>query len=74
MLEAITLCEEIVGKKLNWKYVDTNRIGDHIWWISNMKKFCQHYPGWSPQYNVRDILEQIVTNNRDRWTADHAFA
>ena len=67
MLEAIDLCEEVAGKKLDWKYADTNRIGDHIWWISDMRKFCQHYPQWQLQYDVRDIVEQIVTANVDRW-------
>jgi len=67
MLEAIDLCEEVAGKKLDWKYADTNRIGDHIWWISDMRKFRQHYPQWQLQYDVRDIVEQIVTANVDRW-------
>ena len=67
MLEAIALSEELVGKTLNWSYDDSNRIGDHIWWISGMSKFRQHYPKWQPQYNVRDIIEQIVTQNMTRW-------
>ena len=67
MLEAIAMSEELVGKKLNWTYADTNRIGDHIWWISDMGKFRQHYPQWQPQYDVRDIIEQIVTSNGERW-------
>jgi CDP-paratose 2-epimerase len=68
MLEAIQLSEELVGKKLNWTYADTNRIGDHIWWISDMGKFRRHYPQWQPQYDVRDIIEQIVTSNAERWS------
>ena len=67
MLEAITLSEELVGKKLDWTYADTNRIGDHIWWISDIGKFRQHYPQWQPQYDIRDIIEQIVTSNVERW-------
>src|SRR4051795_13292687 len=42
MLEAIDLCEEISSRKLNWSYDETNRIGDHIWWISNVRKFQAH--------------------------------
>jgi CDP-paratose 2-epimerase len=67
MLEAIAMSEELVGKKLNWTYADANRIGDHIWWISDMGKFRQHYPQWQPQYDVRDIIEQMVTSNAERW-------
>lgn len=69
MLEAIALCEEIAGKKLNWKLVDTNRIGDHVWWISDISKFRSHYPAWNLRYNLRDILVQIFENSKDRWVA-----
>jgi CDP-paratose 2-epimerase len=61
MLEAIELCETISGKKLNWTYVEDNRIGDHIWWISDVRKFQQHYPAWRFRYGIRDILTEIHT-------------
>ena len=59
MLEAIQLCEEISGKKLSWDYVEDNRIGDHIWWISDVRKFREHYPAWNFRYGLRNILEEI---------------
>ena len=59
MLEAIDLCEEISGRKLTWSYEETNRIGDHIWWISDVRKFQKHYPGWKFQYSLREILDEI---------------
>src|SRR5213595_3299220 len=59
MLEAIELCEQISNKKLNWRYEETNRIGDHIWWISDVRKFQTHYPNWNFRYGMRDILEEI---------------
>ena len=59
MQEAIALCEEISGKKMNYVYADDNRIGDHIWWIGDTRKFQQHYPDWSYQYDIRAILEEI---------------
>jgi CDP-paratose 2-epimerase len=59
MLEAINLCEEISGKKLSWKYEEANRIGDHIWWISDVRKFQAHYPGWKFRYGLREIMEEI---------------
>jgi CDP-paratose 2-epimerase len=67
MLEAIGLCEDIVGKKLQWTYADANRIGDHIWWISDVRKFRQHYPNWQCKYDLQDILLQMLQNNSDRW-------
>ena len=59
MLEAITMCEQITGKKMNYSYSESNRIGDHIWYISDLGKFKAHYPGWSWQYGLTDILSQI---------------
>jgi CDP-paratose 2-epimerase len=69
MLEAIDLCENISGRKLNWKYVDENRVGDHIWWIGDLRRFQSHYPGWKLEYDVPRILEEIYELNRERWAA-----
>ncbi len=65
MLEAIKKCEEITGNKMNWDYREANRIGDHIWWISDVSKFRSDFPEWDYQFNLDDILVQIfegVTN------------
>ncbi len=59
MLESIALCEEISGKKLDHTYVEDNRIGDHIWWVSDVRKFQGHYPNWKYQYDLRGILNEI---------------
>jgi CDP-paratose 2-epimerase len=59
MAEAIELCEKITGKPMNYEYSETNRIGDHIWWISDVSKFKSHYPNWSWKYDINDILTQI---------------
>ncbi len=59
MLEAIDLCEEISGKKLSWTYVEDNRIGDHIWWVSDVGKFQSHYPQWQYRYGIHEILGEI---------------
>ncbi|MEI6426841.1 MAG: NAD-dependent epimerase/dehydratase family protein [Pseudanabaena sp. ELA607] len=67
MLEAIHFCEVIAGKKLAWTYEEANRIGDHIWWISNVQKFKSHYPSWDVTYTVTDILKEIFTQNISRW-------
>ena len=68
MLEAIQHCEAIADKKLSWSYVESNRIGDHIWWISNVQKFKNHYPNWELKYTVKDILKEIFIENVSRWS------
>jgi CDP-paratose 2-epimerase len=59
MTEAIEICESITGNKMNFSYAEDNRIGDHIWYISDVSKFKNHYPEWTYKYNLNDILEQI---------------
>jgi len=63
MLEAIEKCEEITGKKLNYSYSDANRIGDHIWYISDVSKFKSHYPNWDFKYDLEDIIVEIYENS-----------
>ncbi|BAY92055.1 MULTISPECIES: NAD-dependent epimerase/dehydratase family protein [unclassified Tolypothrix] len=67
MLEAIGHCEAITDKKLTWNYVESNRIGDHIWWISDVQKFKSQYPNWELTYTITDILQEIFNENIARW-------
>ena len=43
-----------------WTYEENNRVGDHIWWISDVRKFKSHFPEWEYRYGIREILEEIV--------------
>ena len=67
VIEAINLAQEVVGEELDWTYEDTNRVGDHIWWIGDNGRFEAHYPEWRLDYDVQRILEEIRDTNRDRW-------
>jgi CDP-paratose 2-epimerase len=66
MLEGIKLCETITGNKMNYTYAEANRIGDHIWYISDMSKFKAHYPLWTWKYNLEDILSQMFNEIKER--------
>ncbi len=61
MLEAITKIEHITGKKAKIKYIDQNRIGDHIWYISDVTKYQKHYPDWKYKYTIDTLLEELAT-------------
>jgi CDP-paratose 2-epimerase len=69
MLEAIAKIEEMTGNKLNWKYVDQNRIGDHICYISDLSKFKSHYPDWKITIGLDEIFRQIIADHARRKTA-----
>ena len=66
MLEAIALCETLTGRAMNWRYRDEPRTGDHIWWISDVRKFKSHYPEWSRQYDLRSLLGEIINELTER--------
>ncbi len=70
MLEAIQLGTEIAGKDLDWHYSSENRVGDHMWWISDLTRFRQDYPDWSLTYDISGILEEIFEVNKARWEAE----
>jgi CDP-paratose 2-epimerase len=67
VLEAIQMCQEIAGRKLEWDYAPNHRIGDHIWYVSDLSKFKSHYPGWTLTYDIRTILQDIYEQNASRW-------
>ncbi len=60
VLEAISLVEELVGRPLTCEYSDTSRTGDHIWWVSDIRRFMTHYPGWTVKYDLRQTLLEMV--------------
>jgi len=68
LLEAIALCEQIAGRPLEWQLADEPRIGDHRWWISDLREFRRDYPGWQPTYAIEDTLREIHEQNVEAWT------
>ena len=62
MIEAIQQIENIAGYKLNYTLSDDARIGDHIWYVSDISKFKAHYPDFKYQYNIDRILKEMLTS------------
>ncbi len=62
MFEAMELCEKISGNKMNYSYAEPNRIGAHIWYISDVSQFKNHYPNWDYQFNLEQTLEEMFNN------------
>ena len=60
ILEAINLVESYTNLKIKKKIISRNRVGDHIWYISNMKKFRKSYPNWKQKYSIKKIIEELV--------------
>lgn len=66
VLEAINLCAQIAGKKIQHVYSAQNRIGDHIWYISSLKKFQSHYPAFRQTYTLQKTLKEIYAHRTSR--------
>jgi CDP-paratose 2-epimerase len=66
MKEAIALCEEITENKMNITYSENNRIGDHIWYISDLSKFKAHYPDWFWKYDLKTTMSEIFDSMNKR--------
>jgi len=60
ILEAVEVVESVVGRKMDIRHHEDHRIGDHIWYISDTRKFQRHYPAWSLSYGLRQIVEEIA--------------
>lgn len=60
ILEAIKSIENISGYKVKFKLTENARIGDHIWYISDVRKFQNHYPEWRYTYDINQILTEML--------------
>jgi len=60
VLEALRIVEDLTGSKIKKKYLSKNRMGDHIWYISNTEKFKKHYPQWKQKYTTVNIIEELI--------------
>jgi CDP-paratose 2-epimerase len=59
VLEAIAKAEALTGNKMDVTFVDEPRKGDHKWWVTDMTKFRQRYPGWQIQWDLNRIFEEL---------------
>lgn len=69
MIEAIEMCQSIAGRKLDYAYLDDNRVGDHIWWVSDISAFQRDYPDFKLTYDVFSTLSDIHDQGKPRWLA-----
>jgi CDP-paratose 2-epimerase len=60
ILEAIDLAEQATGHKLQRRYVDQNRMGDHICYYTDLRKMKAHFPAWSVTRPLPRIFEEIA--------------
>jgi CDP-paratose 2-epimerase len=60
IIEAIDIIEKKSGINVKKNYIKNNRVGDHIWYISDLSKFKKDYPKWSQKYNTSMIISELI--------------
>jgi len=66
ILEAFERISALSGKKMVTEYIDKNREGDHICYISDLRKMKAHYPSWSISQSLEDIFGAIYESWQER--------
>jgi CDP-paratose 2-epimerase len=66
ILEAFALVEELTGRPQRYRYVDENRIGDHICYYSDLRRIKAHYPGWGITRSLPEIFREIAESWKKR--------
>ena len=66
-IEAFEIASEVSGREPRVNYVEDHRVGDHIWYISDMRRFREHYPTWQLTHDIRSIIREIHDANVGRW-------
>ena len=60
VIEALNCVELLTSLKVKRIYHKANRIGDHIWYVSDTRKFRKHYPQWKQRYETKKIIEELI--------------
>ncbi|MCR9293069.1 MAG: NAD-dependent epimerase/dehydratase family protein [bacterium] len=66
ILECMQMIEDIGGYRVHYEYAPQHRIGDHICYISDLRKFQAHYPRWKPQIDLREILGRMIEQEESK--------
>jgi CDP-paratose 2-epimerase len=69
LLEAIQMSEKATGQPMKWRYVEQNRVGDHICYYSDLRKMKAHYPNWNVTRSLRNIVDEIAASWTQRLTS-----
>ena len=63
VIEALNYVEKYAKIKIKRSFIRQNRVGDHIWYISDNSKFKKHYPNWKQSYNIKKIIKELIQSS-----------
>ena len=62
VIEALNYVQSLANIKVKTIYHKANRVGDHIWYVTDTKKFRKHFPNWTQKYNTKTIIEELINS------------
>lgn len=66
VLEAIEIAEDAAGERLSYSISDQAREGDHIWWVSDVRRFQSDYPDWNYEYDLKTTIREMVAATQEK--------
>tara|TARA_A100001015_G_scaffold99427_1_gene110453 strand:+ start:2277 stop:3332 length:1056 start_codon:yes stop_codon:yes gene_type:complete len=60
IMEAIQIANDLGIDWNNYTVSQKNRIGDHMWYISDLSKFRKHYPNWTQKHTIKGLISDII--------------
>jgi CDP-paratose 2-epimerase len=66
VVECIQLIKEIGGYKVDWTYQDHHRLGDHICYVSDLRKLRKHYALWRITRSLPSIVKEMIHAEEER--------
>jgi CDP-paratose 2-epimerase len=67
ILEAIDLIMQLSGYEVEYSVSNSARSGDHIWWISDVRRFQQDFSSWAYSYDLRAIMTELIEATKARY-------
>jgi CDP-paratose 2-epimerase len=67
VLEAIDMIAQLSGHQLEYSVSKQARSGDHIWWISDVRRFQNDFPAWAFTFDLRATLREMITVAQERY-------
>ncbi len=64
IIEALDLVDNIANIFIKRNILKKPRVGDHIWYISNLSKFKNQYPNWKQKYDTKKIIEELISHEK----------
>ena len=64
IIEALDLVDKIANISVKRDILKKPRVGDHIWYISNLSKFKKQYPNWNQKYDTKKIIEELISHEK----------